>query len=213
MLLLEPSAENPLNMDAYLYYISQSDTFEQLAQKSILGGCTISGVRFQPVLRSASTEMQWQASRDQQAFDNINQLTNKGLNTDGSEGRFNPARMSPISSHLYFHRSNNTSTGSMNAMNDQDSAGSGSVMDSYSPMNTAARSMGHTESMGSIRESGSVMSDICSIGLNLSEVSLPAAAGSANANSGRRKRSYDETESSPMMMEEARALCNPSMPR
>ena len=49
MLLLEPSAENPLNMDAYSYYISQSDTFEQLVQKSIDGGCIISGVKFSSV--------------------------------------------------------------------------------------------------------------------------------------------------------------------
>ena len=50
MLLLEPSSENPLNMDAFSYYISQSDTFEQLVQKSIYGGCTISGVKFSTVL-------------------------------------------------------------------------------------------------------------------------------------------------------------------
>eukprot|EP00598_Pedospumella_elongata_P000935 CAMPEP_0184975386 /NCGR_PEP_ID=MMETSP1098-20130426/6666_1 /TAXON_ID=89044 /ORGANISM="Spumella elongata, Strain CCAP 955/1" /LENGTH=160 /DNA_ID=CAMNT_0027498119 /DNA_START=53 /DNA_END=532 /DNA_ORIENTATION=+ len=45
MLMLEPSPENPLNMEAYSYFLSQSDTFDQLVQKSISGGCGISGVK------------------------------------------------------------------------------------------------------------------------------------------------------------------------
>jgi hypothetical protein len=49
MLLLEPSAENPLNMEAYSYYITQSDTFEQMVQRTIVGDCTIAGVKFSSV--------------------------------------------------------------------------------------------------------------------------------------------------------------------
>lgn len=47
-------------MDAYSYYLSQSDTFEQLVQKSIRGGCTISGVRFGSVIIEAAPPTQMQ---------------------------------------------------------------------------------------------------------------------------------------------------------
>lgn len=203
MLLLEPSAENPLNMEAFSYYISQSDTFEQLAQKSILGGCTISGVKFQSVLNNPPVGMQWHPTHCQQAFNNNNIVNQLSRSTDSGEGAFNPARMSPISSHLYFQRSNNTSTTSMN---EQDSTGS-SVMDSYSPMNVAAMAMNRTESMGSIVESNSnsVQNDICN---TVPQQSTPALYGN-----GRKKRTYDETEGSPLMMEQARLAYNQNMPR
>lgn len=75
MLLLEPSAENPLNMDAYSSYISQSDTFEQLVQKSIQGGCIISGIKF------SSVQM---ASHSNSLGESINRFTNKNNTSNNS---------------------------------------------------------------------------------------------------------------------------------
>jgi hypothetical protein len=48
MVMLEPSSENPLNMEAYSYYMSNTrdKVFEQLVHKSIVGGCLISGIAF-----------------------------------------------------------------------------------------------------------------------------------------------------------------------
>lgn len=51
MLMLEPSAENPLNLDAYSYYISKPDDFDKHAQQSLHGGW-ICGVHFPSCLLS-----------------------------------------------------------------------------------------------------------------------------------------------------------------
>jgi hypothetical protein len=48
MLMLEPSAENPLNIEASSYYLSKTDTFDKMAQQSLKGGW-ISGVHFPSV--------------------------------------------------------------------------------------------------------------------------------------------------------------------
>lgn len=50
MIMLEPSAENPCNIEALSYYISDSEKFDKYVQQSIQGNCHISGIRFNSVL-------------------------------------------------------------------------------------------------------------------------------------------------------------------
>jgi len=46
MIMLEPSSENPLNIEAYSYYMSNFAMYEMHAQSSLAGGSIISGVKF-----------------------------------------------------------------------------------------------------------------------------------------------------------------------
>jgi len=46
MIMLEPSSENPLNIEAYSYYMSNFSQYEMHTQSSLQGGCIISGMKF-----------------------------------------------------------------------------------------------------------------------------------------------------------------------
>jgi len=99
MLLLEPSPENPLNMEAYSYFLSQSDTFDQLVQKSISGGCGISGVKFESVLTSLSSTP---ADFGYPSSSSMRSTPTTPLRTD--RGGASGGGMSPISSHVFAQR-------------------------------------------------------------------------------------------------------------
>lgn len=56
MIMLEPSAENPSNIDALSYYISNGEEFDKCTQRSIQGNFNIAGIRFASVLLLHLTE-------------------------------------------------------------------------------------------------------------------------------------------------------------
>ncbi len=96
MLMLEPSPENPLNMEAYSYFLSQSDTFDQLVQKSISGGCGISGVKFESVLSPSSQDFGYPTSSS------MMRLAQSPTGSIRSSDR--AGAMSPISNHAFTQR-------------------------------------------------------------------------------------------------------------
>lgn len=94
--MLEPSPENPLNMEAYSYFLSQSDTFDQLVQKSISGGCGISGVKFESVLTPSSQDFGYPTSSSMMR---LAQSPSGSIRSSDRAGA-----MSPISNHVFTQR-------------------------------------------------------------------------------------------------------------
>ena len=50
MIMLEPSLDNPMNIEAYSYFISNPELFDHNTQKSIMGDCILSGIQFYSVI-------------------------------------------------------------------------------------------------------------------------------------------------------------------
>lgn len=110
MLMLEPSPENPLNMEAYSYFLSQSDTFDQLVQKSISGGCGISGVKFESVLTPTSSEFGYPTSSTMMRSALSPSANSRSTDRAGA--------MSPISNHVFTQRLGKQGSSSTSQMED-----------------------------------------------------------------------------------------------
>jgi hypothetical protein len=50
--MLEPSPDNPMNIESYSYFISNREQFDSNVQKSITGDCVLSGIQFRSVLNN-----------------------------------------------------------------------------------------------------------------------------------------------------------------
>eukprot|EP01032_Pedospumella_encystans_P021529 gene21529-24416_t len=130
MLMLEPSPENPLNMEAYSYFLSQSDTFDQLVQKSISGGCGISGVKFESVLTPTSHDFGYPTSA---SMIRMAQSPSGRIRSSDRAGA-----MSPISNHVFTQRlgkqGSNNSVSQMEDTSTEDITSSFGSTQGYQPL-------------------------------------------------------------------------------
>jgi hypothetical protein len=192
MLLIEPSAENPLNMDAYSYYISQSDTFEQLVQKTIIGGCTISGVKFASVQLQ---QAQLQAAAPGEAC-LLGALGRSGLVGASPEGG---VRMSDVASgdHCSHSSSLTTSSGLPRAPTPYSFAQHMSAVDALSDSVSNSVTMEGCSPLN-ISRAGSLSSNLAGMMDSTQAQNIPPARNIvAPASEGmRRKRQFEHTESS-----------------
>ena len=98
MIMLEPSAENPLNLDAFSCYLSDPGRFDSQTQKTLSGNCNISGVSFMPVLMSADEQLaerlrtsSGSSNSHSHSNRNNNRSSHNGLGTVGLGGVPPPA--------------------------------------------------------------------------------------------------------------------------
>jgi hypothetical protein len=191
MLLIEPSAENPLNMDAYSYYISQSDTFEQLVQKSIAGGCTISGVKFASV-RLQPAQLQTAAPGETSLFGALNRSGLVGASPERGVRMSGVASTDPSSHSSSLPRAPTPYSFAphMSAIDAlSDSVSNSVTMEGCSPLN--------------ISRAGSLSSNLAEM-MDSAQNAPPARNIVAALSEGmRKKRQFEHTESSM----ELEALC------
>ena len=196
MLLLEPSSENPLNMDAFSYYISQSDTFEQLVQKSIYGGCTISGVKFSTVLipdeRVQVEEMGDSSSTDWTADHHIRiEEPDSSSSSSGQSGNHSSLLQQRPSTPYNFASMSSASSSSHSVSTN---------MEGCSPLPTGLSASPHGSGSVDMSRSSSVVSNLAGMGENMSSDSLSGQQQGTARTVGigmlSRKRGLEQTESS-----------------
>ncbi len=110
--MLEPSAENPLNLEAYSYFVTQPAQFDLNAQKTVAGGCVINGIHFASVRIPNLSSSVVPFNGTMAASPHVNTgILSVGTNSSGSRG----AQQSSVNGNSVLLRTNSNTGLNSNA--------------------------------------------------------------------------------------------------